>query len=63
MQETIEENQKIVLWSLNTKKITDNRTFCKTVVPLFTNKASRGEKITLNEAEKHISDDKKMHNF
>ena len=42
------------------KKITENRTFWKTVVPLFTNKASRGEKIILNEAEKHISNDKKI---
>ena len=48
--------------SLNTKKIT-NRTFWKTVVPLFTNKASRGEKIILTEAEKHISDDKKICNI
>ena len=45
------------------KKKTDNRTFWKTVVPLFTNKASRGEKTILNEAEKHISADKKnLHN-
>ena len=36
---------------LNTKKITDDRTFWKNVVPLFTNKVSRGEKIILNEAE------------
>ena len=43
-----------------TKKITDNRTFWKTVVPLFTNKASKGEKIILNEAEKHISDNKNI---
>ena len=50
------------LESLNTKnkKITDNRTFWKTVVPLFTNKASKGGKIILNEAEKHISDNKKI---
>ena len=34
-----------------------------TVVPLFTNKASRGEKIILTEAEKHISDDKKICNI
>ena len=44
--------------SLNTKKMTDNRTFWKTFVPLFTNKVSRGEKIILTEAEKHISHDK-----
>ena len=42
------------------KKITDSRTFWKTVVRLSTNKASRGEKIILNEAQKHISDDKKV---
>ena len=46
--------------SLNTKKITDNRTFWLTVVPLFAIKASKGEKIILNEAEQHISDDKKI---
>ena len=51
---------KLYFESLNTKKITDNRVFWKTVVPLFTNKTSRGEKIIHNEAEKHISDDKKM---
>ena len=39
------------------KKITNNGTFWKTVVPLFTNKVSRGEKIILTEAEKYISDD------
>ena len=63
MQETIKENQKSYFESLNTKKITDNRTFWKTVVPLFTNKASRGEKIILTEAEKHISDDEKICNI
>ena len=31
--------------NLNTSKVTDNRTFWKTVVPLFTNKPSRGAKI------------------
>ena len=37
----------------------DNRT-CKTIVPLFTNKASRYENIILNEAHEHISDDKEI---
>ena len=46
--------------SFNTKKITDNRNFWQTVVPVITKKSSKGEKITLNEAEKHISDDKKI---
>ena len=40
--------------------MTDNRTFWKTAVPLFSNKASRDEMIILNEAEKHTSDDKKI---
>ena len=44
--------------SLNTKKIMNNRTFWKTVVPLFTKKASHDEKITLNGA--YISDGKKI---
>ena len=58
----LRKTKKSYFESLNTKKITDNRTFWKTVVPLFTNKASRGEKIILTEAEKHISDDKKICN-
>ena len=50
--------------NLNTKNITDNRTFWKTVGPLFTDKVSTGEKMILTEAEKHISDDKKnLQNF
>ena len=59
----LRKTKKSYFESLNTKKITDNRTFWKTVVPLFTNKASRGEKIILTEAEKHISDDKRICNF
>ena len=59
----LRKTKKSYFESLNTKKITDNRTFWKTVVPLFTNKASRGEKIILTEAEKHISDDKKICNI
>ena len=51
----LRKTKKSFFESLNTKK---------TVVPLFTKTASKGEKIILNEAEKHISDDKKnMHNF
>ena len=56
----LRKTKKSYFESLNTKKITDNRTFWKTVVPLFTNKVSRGEKIILTEAGKHISDDKKI---
>ena len=38
----------------------DNRTFWQTVVPLFTKKTSKGEKIILNETEKHFSDNTKI---
>ena len=55
----LSKTKKSYFESLNTKKTTDNRTFWESVVSLFTNKASGGEKIILNEAEKHISDDKK----
>ena len=44
MQETIEENQKFALWKPQYKR----------------NRASRGEKIILTEAEKYTSDDKKI---
>ena len=54
------KRKSCTLKALIQKKITDNRTFWKTVVSLFTNKASRGEKTILTEAEKHISDDKKI---
>ena len=60
MQESIEENKKIVLRKPYYKKITHNRTFRKTVAPLSTNKASRGEKVILNEVQKHITDYKKI---
>ena len=53
----LRKTKKSYFESLNTKKITDNRTFWKTDVPFFTNEASRGEEIILTEAEKHISDD------
>ena len=55
----LRKTKKSYFESFNTKNITDNRTFWKTVVSLFTNKASRCEKIILTEAEKHVSDDKK----
>ena len=59
-QKVLRKTKKSYFESLSTKKITDNRTFWQTVVPLFTRKASKGETITLNEAEKHISDNKKI---
>ena len=39
------------------KKFTDNGTFWKTDVPLFSNKFSKSEKIDLTEGNKTISND------
>ena len=41
--------------SLDVTKVTDNRTFWKTVAPLFSNKFSKSEKINLTEENKTIS--------
>ena len=46
--------------NLNTKKITDNKTFWRTVVPTFSNKNSKSDKIILNEEGKTISDEKEL---
>ena len=54
------KNKNSCFSNLNTKKITDNRTFCKTVVTLFTNKLSKSENIIINECDKTISDEKKI---
>ena len=43
--------------NLDIRKVTDNRTFWKTVVPLFSNKFSKSEKINLTEENKTISND------
>ena len=45
---------------LDIKKVTDNRTFCKIVVPLFSNKFSTSEKINLAEGNKTISNDDEL---
>ena len=46
--------------NLDIRKVTDNRTFWKTVVPLFSNKFSKSEKINLTEGNKTISNDDEM---
>ena len=43
--------------NLDIRKVTDNRTFWKTVVPLFSNKFSKSEKINLTEGNKTTSND------
>ena len=35
--------------NLDTKKVTDNKAFWRTVVPTFSNKNSKSDKISLNE--------------
>ena len=46
--------------NLNTKKVTDNRTFWGNVVPIFSNKDSKKDKIILNEDGKTASDKKRI---
>ena len=41
-------------------KVTDNQTFWKTVLPLFSNKLSKSEKINLTEGNKAISNNDKL---
>ena len=48
--------------NLNIKSITDNKTFWKTVKPLFSEKNNPGGKITLIENDTIISDDTKVAN-
>ena len=46
--------------NLDTKKITDKRTFWKTVALPFTDKLSKSENIIINEGDKSISNEKKL---
>ena len=46
--------------NLDVSKVTDNRKFWKTVVPLFSNKFSKSEKINLKEENKTNSNDDKL---
>ena len=46
--------------NLDIRKVTDNRAFRKTVVPLFSNKFSKSEKINLTEGNKTISNDDEL---
>ena len=43
---------------LSNKKVTDNRTFWKTVVHIFSSKNSKSDKIILNKDGKAVSDEK-----
>ena len=46
--------------NLDIKKVTDNRTFWKTIVPLFSSKFSKSEKINLTEGNRKISNDDEL---
>ena len=46
--------------NLNTSSIIDNRAFWKTIRPFFTEKASKGDQIILNDSEKIISLDEEL---
>ena len=46
--------------NLDTKKVTDNKTFWKTVVPIFSNKNPKSDKVIPNEQGKTVSDEKEL---
>ena len=46
--------------NLRIKKVTDNRTFWKTIVSLFSNKFSKSVNINLTEGNKTISNDDEL---
>ena len=46
--------------NLNTKKVTDNRSFRRNVVSIFSNKNSKSDKIILNEEGKTILNEKEL---
>ena len=59
-QKLLRTTKKEYFNNLDTKKITDNKTFWRTVVPTFSNKNSKSDKIILNEEGKTISDEKEL---
>ena len=59
-KKTLKNYKKQHLSNFDTSKVTDNRTFWKAIVPLFTTKASRGEKIILKEGNKNTTNDTEL---
>ena len=49
--------KKLYFNNLDLKEVVDNRSFWKTVSPLFSTKCSKGDKIILNEKDKYVSND------
>ena len=56
----LKNTKKSYFKNLDTKKITDNRSLCRTVTPLFTQNSSKDEKINLIDDSKIISSDEEI---
>ena len=52
--------KKLYFINLDIKNVVDNRSFFKTVSPLFSTKSSKGDKIILNENDKCMSNDDEL---
>ena len=55
----LRQNKKDCFENLDIKSVTDNKMSWKAVVPLFSNKSKRSNKITLSENEKLIINDQR----
>ena len=52
---SLRSTKKSYFVNLDIRKINDNRSFWKTIVPLFLKKTSKSEKISLTEEDKNVS--------
>ena len=59
-KELLRTTKKEYFNNLDTKRVTDNKTFWRTIVPTFTNKNSKSDKIILNNEGKTVSDEKDL---
>ena len=57
----LKNTKKTYFENRDTKRITDNRSFWRTVLPLFTQNSSKGEKINLVDDGKTISNDEDLY--
>ena len=56
-KKVLEKTKRTYFNNLDIEKITDNRTFWRNVVPVFSNKFTTSEKINMTERNKTISND------
>ena len=56
----LKNTKKSYFENIDTKKITDNRSFWRTVLPLFTQNSSKGEKVNLIDDGETISSDEEL---